>query len=311
MAFVFVVIVWAVLSTYIGRIEIEADRVIAEIVVVSPEDISALEAPVEIRFSARNVATALQQQGAVIQAMNWDLDGDGSFETAVSADPEVTHLYNKRETVEVGLQVRIQDQDDQVFTKIIQIQDAAFDATPDTGTAPLEVQFDASSILDEDRVKSFDWDFDGDALFDLEGPEHVSPTYTFEQIGIYTVQLRAIDLNNNVQNFYRDIEVVTSDTPLVSALIDASPSETGTAPFQVRFDADRSVSQKGTITKYEWDFGDGSQLQSGKSVSHIFDEADVYTVTLTVTDSLGNEGQETIEIEATALSSVQPLKRKR
>jgi len=74
--------------------------------------------------------------------------------------------------------------------------------------------------------------------------------------------------------------------------------------MQVRFNADRSVSLKGTIIKYQWDFGDGSDLQNGKSVSHIYDQPGLYSVSLTVEDSLGNEATTTVEIEAQSVSSV-------
>ena len=43
----------------------------------------------------------------------------------------------------------------------------------------------------------------------------------------------------------------------------------------------------GTITAYAWDFGDGS-TGSGQTASHQYAAAGAYTVTLTVTDDLGN-----------------------
>ncbi len=64
-----------------------------------------------------------------------------------------------------------------------------------------------------------------------------------------------------------------------------------TAPKQletVTFDAsDPTLNQ--TLTKYEWDFGDGSKGQ-GRVTSHQFREVDSYTVTLTVTDIAGLKG---------------------
>ena len=130
-ALVFMVGIWVVLANYIGRIEIAAERVIAEIVVVEPTDLTDLTAPVEIRFSALNVAKALQAGGIEIASMNWDLDGDGTFETPVT-DPEVTHLYNRKGTYTVGLQVRIVGEEDyrDPYTKIISIPYAAFAANP-------------------------------------------------------------------------------------------------------------------------------------------------------------------------------------
>jgi len=305
LALVFVVFIWVVLSAYIGRIEISAERVIAEIVIVEPIDMTALSAPVEVRFSANNVALALQQAGVKITGMNWDLDGDGLYETPVT-DPEVTHLYNQRGTYNVGLEVEIAGDESltEVYNKLIVIDDAVFGVDPSVGTAPQVVQFDASVIISKNDAKSIDWDFDGDGQFELEGPDNLKPHYTFEQIGDYNVQLRVIDKNNNVENYYRTIEIIPTDQPILAAQIDVTPGLTGSIPMQVRFDAERSKSLKGTITKYQWDFGDGSDLQAGKSVSYIFNEPGLYTVTLTVTDNLGNTANRTVEIEARSVSSI-------
>ncbi len=300
-----ILFVWALLATYIGRIEIAAERVLAEIVVVEPSDLSNLEAPVEIRFTALNAAIALEQSGLQVESMSWDLDGDGNFETPViGANPEVTRLYTQRETVNVGLQVKVVDQEElNVFNKLISIKDATFDATPNQGIAPLEVEFDASTLIQKTDVGSIDWDFDGDGIYELEGPDNVSPRYTFEQIGTYNVRLRVLDQNNNVENYNRDIEVTASDQPILSAKIDARPSLEGAVPMQVRFDASGSQSLKGTITRYEWDLGDGSNLQSGKSVSYVYNEPGTYTVRLMVKDSLGNEAVNTVSVQATLSAS--------
>lgn len=306
-ALVFMVFIWVVLVNYIGKIEIAAERVIAEIIVLEPDDISELTAPVEITFSALNVALALEQADISISNMSWDFDGDGIFETPViPGEAEVIHLYNQRGTYNVGLEVRVAGEEAlrEVYNKLIVIETAVFDADPATGTAPLEVQFDASTIISKDNVSSLDWDFDGDGLYDIEGPDNMKPRYTFEQIGTYNVSLRAIDKNNNVENYTRNIEIVPSDQPILSAKIDASPGLVGVIPMQVRFDAAQSVSLKGTIVKYQWDFGDGSDLQSGKSVSHIYDNPGFYTVGLTVEDSLDNEATTTVEVEAQSVSSV-------
>ncbi|MDH5597404.1 MAG: PKD domain-containing protein, partial [Candidatus Peregrinibacteria bacterium] len=296
---IFMIFIWVFLANYIGRIEIATERVIAEIVVLEPEDISTLEAPVTITFSALNVATALQQGGVQLEGMNWDLDGDGVFETPVT-DPQVTHLYNQRGSFTVGLQVKVAGEDAYraPYTKAIVIQTAVFDADPATGTAPQEIQFDASGLINKDDAQSLDWDFDGDGLFDMEGPDNLRPRHTFEQIGTYKVRLRVIDKNNNVQSYTRNIEITASSTPILSANIDVSPGSSGAIPLQLRFDAGASKSLKGTIVKYQWDFGDGSDLQSGRSVSHVFDQPGFYTIELLVVDSLGNQATGSVEIEA-------------
>jgi len=54
----------------------------------------------------------------------------------------------------------------------------------------------------------------------------------------------------------------------------------------VTFDASSSTSNGGTITKYEWDFGDSGKA-TGQVVTHAYSSKGLYTVTLNVTDSEG------------------------
>lgn len=302
---IFVVFIWFILYNYIGRIQIAAEQVVAEIVVVEPEDITSLSAPVEITFSAENVAIALINGGLGIESMSWDLDGDSEYETPVGSDPEVVHLYNRRGTYNVGLQVGITGEDEfREYTKVISIEEAVFEADPSTGYAPLDVEFDAEGLIPKGfRVESLDWDFDGDGKYELEGPDNLAPSYTFDKIGVYSVHLRVVDQQNNVENYYRDIEVVPSDKPLLSAVIDATPKLSGPIPLQIRFDAGNSESIKGKIINYEWDFGDGSDLQGGKSASYVYNEPGTYTVTLMVEEDSGKTATNTVTVEAKSVSS--------
>jgi PKD repeat protein len=59
----------------------------------------------------------------------------------------------------------------------------------------------------------------------------------------------------------------------------------------VNFDASGSTPGTGrTIVSFDWDFGDGSK-KSGVTTTHDFTPSGVYLVTLTVTDSAGDEAK--------------------
>ena len=77
--------------------------------------------------------------------------------------------------------------------------------------------------------------------------------------------------------------VILPDLP--EARIAADP-EGGPAPLAVQFDGSGSTTPEGTIESYEWDLGDG-ETGTGPQVAHTFQAADLYSVTLTVTDSRG------------------------
>ncbi len=73
-----------------------------------------------------------------------------------------------------------------------------------------------------------------------------------------------------------------SDNAAPSADFISTPSD----QLRVNFDAANSSDSDGTIVSYAWSFGDGT-TGSGQSVSHLYDEAGSYRVTLTVTDNDG------------------------
>ncbi|MET4637647.1 PKD domain-containing protein [Mycetocola sp. 2940] len=80
----------------------------------------------------------------------------------------------------------------------------------------------------------------------------------------------------------------------------AAFTSSGTS-LSVAFDASASTAPSGrTITAYEWNFGDGTALGSGRQVTHNYASAGAYTVTLTVTDSAGLRDTESRVVNTTA-----------
>jgi probable HAF family extracellular repeat protein/YD repeat-containing protein len=75
-----------------------------------------------------------------------------------------------------------------------------------------------------------------------------------------------------------------TNRPPVAAFM-ATP-EAGILPVTVSFDAAASTDPDGSITRYAWDFADGSTAE-GRTVQHTFVKAGGYDVRLTVTDNAG------------------------
>ncbi|MCK5602345.1 hypothetical protein KAR91_10760, partial [Candidatus Pacearchaeota archaeon] len=179
---IFVMFIWLFLYNFISGIDIASERVTAEILILKPEVIENLQAPLEVTFSSENVIKSLQSSGFSVAGVRWDLDGDGSFETEAS-DFQISYLYNLRGNYNVGLSVTVQDEEAprQYFYPLM-IGEAVFGAKPSTGTAPLEIQFDAENLIPPGaKVQSLDWDFDGDDEYELTGKDNVRPRHTFEQ----------------------------------------------------------------------------------------------------------------------------------
>jgi Tol biopolymer transport system component/PKD repeat protein len=80
--------------------------------------------------------------------------------------------------------------------------------------------------------------------------------------------------------------------PLTAEII--SNGTVGFAPATFEFEA--NVTGGTEPYTYNWDFGDGSEGSQQQTVVHTFNEAGVYTVTLTVTDANGQQEIDTLEI---------------
>ena len=72
------------------------------------------------------------------------------------------------------------------------------------------------------------------------------------------------------------------------AIFTVTPSD-GPEPLTVTVDGSASSSDKGAITEYLWDFGDGYS-DSGPTQTHVYDQRGEYLIRLTVKDATGDIG---------------------
>ncbi len=81
----------------------------------------------------------------------------------------------------------------------------------------------------------------------------------------------------------------------------------GLYPVSVAFDASKSKDSDGTISSYQWDFGDGGS-GTGKIVSHVYNREGRFEITLKVTDDDGATATATGEVEIFGLAPPLNLK---
>ena len=174
---------------------------------------------------------------------------------------------------------------------------AAVSATPASGNAPLTVSFDASGSTGTELSYTWDFDLDDDndgqpdpLTVDATG---VTASHTFDTAGSYTVTLTATDVAGRQATATTTIDVQDNQDPEADPATEtvavsfgddsASVLGIGVAPFENVFDASASL---GTDLSYSWNFGDGGSA-SGAYVTHLYANPGNYTVTLTITNSVG------------------------
>jgi chitinase len=139
-------------------------------------------------------------------------------------------------------------------------------------------------------ISSYTWDF-GDG----SGGDGATVTHVYNAAGTYQVTLTVTDeqgfanVGGPVGITITESEVpeptpTETETVLPSAVINAPPE--GKVGEPVTFDGSGSQPGSFPIASYTWDFGDGSG-GDGATVTHVYNAAGTYQVTLTVTDEQG------------------------
>lgn len=162
---------------------------------------------------------------------------------------------------------------------VISHLDACFTFAPETALVGQPVTFDAScSSNPAGPIASYHWDF-GDGTTG----EGILGVHMYASAGTFLVTLTVADAVGFSDTTSQFIPVAT--TPHLVACFTFSPT-TVLPGESVTFDASCSTNPAGDIAAYLWDFGDGT-LGTGVLVTHAYSDAGTYTVTLTVTDSIG------------------------
>ncbi len=231
----------------------------------------------------------------LVNSFFWDF-GDGA--TGGGATPE--HAYSKPGTYTAKLTItgdQIEQCDstdsDTVEVTILSAPVAKF-AAPDHVALNEAVFFDASaSSAGKQKIIQWLWDF-GDG----SQAEGQTVTHEYKQPGKYHVRLRVKSNADSQCNLTEAKSIV-----VVNAAPVANAGEDKTVKINdiVNFDASASKDPDGAISRYFWDFGDGT-TQSGIKVDHQYAKPGKYRVKLQVTDDSNqrnNESEDTITVTVT------------
>jgi len=158
--------------------------------------------------------------------------------------------------------------------------DAGYDRKVDMGE---EVILDGSSSTDDVRIVEYTWIING------ETKTGEITTYTFTDVGVYTVILNVTDTSGNYDTDSIVITVSDDTKPVADITGEASIDE----DIPALYNAYGSYDDVG-IENYTW-YIEGIEMY-GEEVSHTFENPGEYPIFLTVTDKAGNSDTTSIEI---------------
>ena len=247
--------------------------------------------PHTVNFDASNSSDS---DGTIV-SYEWDF-GDGTS----GVGQQIAHTYTISGNHTATLTVTDNEGGQATDTHVIRVSipnvppTATFTTDVTTGSTPLTVNFDGSASNDPDgTIVSYAWDY-GDG----NNGTGVTSSHQYENLGTYEATLTVTD-NSGFMDTSNTVTIqVVGPNSLPTAVMSVDTSS-GTVPLTVTFNGSTSSDPDGTISIYEWDFGDGFK-NHGAQVSHTYFEAGSHTAELTVTDDRGGQHSVTTTINVAA-----------
>jgi len=214
----------------------------------------------------------------VIVGYFWDF-GDGANATGVTA----AHSYvdNGNYTVILTITDNNGATANATSTKTILNSPpvAIFSESSETAYVGHQIAFNASDSYDSDGViVGYFWDF-GDGA----NASGVSVDHAYVVNGTFTVTLIITD-DDEASTLTNSTKTILWNMPPVAIFTESS--ESIYQGESIAFNASSSYDLDGIIVSYFWDFGDGTNA-TGITVEHTYLDDGDYTVTLSITDNVG------------------------
>jgi PKD repeat protein len=150
----------------------------------------------------------------------------------------------------------------------------------------------ASNSTDNVGVASYIWEVDyGGTVHTLEGKVK---EFTFDDAGLYTVNLNISDAAGNWATDSIDIAVVDITTPTAHAGEDLTVE----AGRSCHLDGTASTDNVGVV-RWTWrfDYRGGQEVLNGSKPTFVFKHKGTYTVALTVEDLAGNLASDSVDVK--------------
>ncbi|MFA5389189.1 MAG: PKD domain-containing protein [Candidatus Omnitrophota bacterium] len=196
-----------------------------------------------------------------ISRYDWDFDGDGVFDVG-STTEEVVKTYSLPGKYDAELKVISADGLTGSEKVLIEMDDpkifsVLYSMRPVAGNVPVEVSFDAI-VNSSAPIRKYQWDFEGDGLFDYVSMDSGTIKHTYCEPGAYAPLLRVTDSNNLSCQDKKEIKLGVLDPEEIhkgKVIVDTGK---GQSPLAVAF----SLETRDIINdaEYLWDFENDGAL---------------------------------------------------
>jgi PKD repeat protein len=203
--------------------------------------------PLDVNFTCTG-----SDDGSIV-LYEWDFDGDCTFDFSSPSSGSTTHTYNTVGSFEAVCRVTDNDgltgQARTTATTIVPRPPGAptvtATASPTSGNSPLTVSFNGSAndggVINA-TIVLWEWDFDGDAVFDYSSPTSPATIHTYTEGGAFGPTLRATDNDGDFSQDSLDILVdVSASLSIPDDTLDLTGGATDTVAINTSLGGDVPV----------------------------------------------------------------------
>ena len=234
-----------------------------------------------------------------IVTFKWDFDGNGVYDLTSTSTGTAVHVYNQLGVFMARLLV-IDDQNaaatDTCNVTIIPVhinKPPTADAGSDDiiqATQGEEMEFQGTGSDPDGFIALYEWDFDGDQVYDWNDTQARIAVWTYEETGLFIARFRVTDNDGESDMDVLRVQVSSSITPNEPPTANAGGPYEGVSGETITLTGTGS-DPDGSVVSYEWDFeGDGTvnyySPDSG-TTTVTYEMSGTYNAVLTVTDDKG------------------------
>jgi len=213
-------------------------------------------APLTVDFQAQASST----EGAIVR-YEWDLEGHNTFRMKqVVSSPDVSYIYTAAGLYVATVKAIDSAGNYETYSFAINVNanpDAptvALSADTTSASTPLRVKFTANAKA-ANTISKYEWDFDGDGVFELNSSRSSKVIHTYIVAGVYQARIKVTDSKGLSAEDQVIIDARSiKGTPEFSIVTDRV---SGKVPLLVNFTVNKD--NDFTALKYEWDF-DGDKV---------------------------------------------------
>lgn len=209
---------------------------------------------------------------SAIVSWQWNF-GDGN----TSTEQNPTYLYALPGNYTITLLVTNDNSENSQISQIITVY-----ALPQANFSASNVQLGQTTQFTDlsngsnSTIVTWQWSFDDGNTDNVQNPAH-----TYATAGQYSVQLIVTNAYGCSDTITKQV-IVASNTEVTSAF----SVNNGCFGEAINFQ-DQSSSPNGSIVSWQWNFGDGNTATI-QNPNHIYTQTGSYSITLIVTDAIGN-----------------------